>query len=579
MQEHVEYVQKGFRILVTSMSGYIGQQLSKKYKGKWWNEVLRILHDQRDLPSNGDYGELVDSLDIANCIRIIDRMWFDEFKDFISPNCRTWSRELMGIRNIVAHLGQKDLDQPMAERALNTMLLLCREIDSEGALDIEIIYKEIRLRASDIGGMSSVGVGIAQPETDSKRGELVEGSLLKITDTSLVEKTNMTRKVTYAGKTVVYPVYRVRLDLLYYNDQNDRIATWISSYESENGERSLSDLNEDVDSRYIYNRVIEGFICESNYEAIVRTQNNIDIVGQREPGVTLADGRVVDGNRRFTCLRRIQREKAETVYFETVIMDMDILADRKQIKLLELAVQHGEEKKVDYDQIDFAIGTYRDIVQTKLLTVEEYAESTNEAIADVKKRIEIAELVCEFLEHIRLPEQYHIAREYQVYSLLVEMIPLLKKLDANGKKHLKNIAFNNIILRAIPDQRKFIRDIKGLIKNETYEGYFLEQSDLNDDILGKYNKFDITSKEDVDSFAEENQDIAETLQLSMEKALIRSRRQQLKSIPIENVSKSIALLSEIDTKLIDKMDLDEKENLKSEIEELSKLVLRLKRKL
>ena len=578
MQENVEYVQKGFRILVTSMSGYIGQQLSKKYKDKWWNVVLSVA-DTRNIPSRGDYAELVDSLDVANCIRIIDYLWIDVFGSLLKLTCRSWAKELKAIRNIVAHLGQKDLDQPTAERALNTMLLLCREIDEDAAEDIEEIYKTVRAMASDLGGMSSVGVGIAQPETDSKRGELVEGSLLKIKDTSLVEKTNMTRKVTYAGKTVVYPVYRVRLDLLYYNDQNDRIATWISSYESENGESSLSDLNEDVDSRYIYNRVIEGFICESNYEAIVRTQNNIDIVGQREPGVTLADGRVVDGNRRFTCLRRIQREKAETVYFETVIMDMDILADRKQIKLLELAVQHGEEKKVDYDQIDFAIGTYRDIVQTKLLTVEEYAESTNEAIADVKKRIEIAELIVEFLEYIKLPEQYHVAREYQVYSLLYEMIPILKKLNDNDRKRLKNIAFNNVMLKAIPDQRKFIRDVKGLIKNETYEGYFLEQSDLNDSIQEKYNELEINNKDDIDAFSDNNQDIAEELQLSMEKALIRSRRQQLKTIPTENVIKCIALLSDIDVNLIDKLDTGDKDNLKTELEELTKLIQRLKRKL
>ena len=578
MQEHVEYVQKGFRILVTSMSGYIGQQLSKKYKDKWWDVVLSVA-DARNIPKRGDYAELVDSLDVANCIRIIDCLWVDVFGSLLKLTCRSWAKELKAIRNIVAHLGQKDLDQPTAERALNTMLLLCREIDEDGAEEIEEIYKTVRAMASDIGGMSSIGVGIAQPETDSKRGELAEGSLLKITDTSLVEKTNMTRKVTYGGKTVVYPVYRVRLDLLYYNDQNDRIATWISSYESENGESSLSDLNVDADSRYIYNRVIEGFICESNYEAIVRTQNNIDIVGQREPGVTLADGRVVDGNRRLTCLRRIQREKAEAVYFETVIMDMDIQADRKQIKLLELAVQHGEEKKVDYDQIDFAIGTYRDIVQTRLLTVAEYAESTNEAIADVKKRIEIAELIVEFLEYIKLPEQYNIAREYQVYSLLYEMIPILKKMNDNDRMRLKTIAFNNVMLKAIPDQRKFIRDVKGLIKNEAYEGYFLEQGDLNNIIQEKYNELEINTKKDIDSFSEDNQDIAEELQLSMEKALIRSRRQQLKTIPTENVSKSMALLSDIDVNLLDKLDTDDRDNLKIELEELIKLVQRLKRKL
>ena len=38
-----------------------------------------------------------------------------------------------------------------------------------------------------------------------------------------------------------------------------------------------------------------------------------------------------------------------------------------------------------YDLIDYTIGTYRDVVQTKLLTVNEYAFSTNEPLSEVKK--------------------------------------------------------------------------------------------------------------------------------------------------------------------------------------------------
>ena len=324
MQENYELVQRGFRILVSSMSGYIGQKLSRVYKSNWWEEVLQTLCDQRDLPYSGDYGELVDSLDIANCIRLMDRKWNDVFKRTLPQNCRTWARELMGVRNIVAHIGQQDLEQPMAERALDTMALLCGEIDPDGAEEIREIYKSVRAREEGGAVNPASFTGLAQPASDSVRGELTEGSLLKLVGTEIVQKTPLTRKVTYGGKTVVYPVYRVRLDALYYNDRNDRIATWITRYESENGRDALSGLNTEI-----YNRIIENFIVESNPEAIQRTQKNIAIVGQREPGVTLADGRIVDGNRIFTCLRRLQREQAEPVYFETVIMDMDIRADKK----------------------------------------------------------------------------------------------------------------------------------------------------------------------------------------------------------------------------------------------------------
>lgn len=572
MQENFELVQRGFRILVGSMSGFIGQEINRVYRNNWWNEVLNALHDQRDLPCSGTYAELVDSLDIANCIRLIDRKWNDVFRNVLSMNCRTWARELMGVRNIVAHIGQQDLEQPMAERALDTMALLCKEIDSEGADEIRDVYRQVRAKAES--NRPAVFSGLAQPESDSKRGTLQEGSLLRLVGTDMVKKTTLTRKVTYGGKTVVYPVYQVRLDVLFYNDQNDRIATWISRYESENGKESLSDLNVEI-----YNRIVENFITESNPEAIKKTQKNIALVGQREPGVTLADGRIVDGNRRFTCLRRIQRDGIDPVYFETVLMDMDIREDRKQIKLLELAIQHGEEKKVDYDLIDYAVGTYRDVVQTGLLTVEEYAATANETLADVKKRIEIAGIICEFLNHIRLPEQYHVAREYQVYDLFQEMMPALRALDDNGKRQLKKIAFNNTVLKAIKDQRKFIRDVRALIKNGAYTEYFAEQEQLTKTIEENFAAVQIRSKEDLDRFAAENIRITEQLQNSMERALLRARAQQVRNRPSENVSKSIGLLMDVDPRLFGKLNEEEKDALKAELQELERIVQSFKKQL
>ncbi|WP_255465896.1 Swt1 family HEPN domain-containing protein [Catenibacterium faecis] len=568
MQDNFEYVQRGFRILVTSMSGYIGQELNKKYKDEWWKEVLNTLDDQFDLPYTGEYGELIDSLDIANCIRLIDRKWNDVFRNILPKDCRTWAKELMGVRNTVSHIGQQDLEQAKAERALDTMFLLCKEIDTEGAEDIRKLYQEVRDKADSSCKLQSLEFnGLAQPASDSRRGELTEGSLLQMVGTDAVEKTTLTRKVTYGGKTVVYPVYRVRLDKLYYNDQNDRIATWISRYESENGKGALTVLDTEN-----YNRIIENFICESNLDAIQKTQKNIAFIGQREPGVTLADGRIVDGNRRFTCLRRIQRDSAEPVYFETVIMDMDIQEDKKQIKLLELGIQHGEEKKVDYDLIDYAVGTYRDVVQTKLLTIEEYASSANETKTNVKKRIEIAEVINEFLKYIRLSEQYHVAREYQVYSLFQEMIAPLKKLDINEKKQLKIIVFNNAMMNAMPDQRKFIRDIKALINSGTYKSYFDDQRRLADIIRHKYSTTTIRSKDDVDRFALENSAIREELQSSMNRALMKSNFQVQKTKPAEKVAESISSMMEVDSRLFDKLDVDEKGKLKSELDELVRIV-------
>jgi hypothetical protein len=565
MQENIEYVQRGFRILLTTMSCFLWQRMRRIYKDKWWDEVMRTLGDPKDLPWSGEDAELADSLDVANCLRLIDRKCYDDLSDVLNLSCRAYARELMGVRNITAHRGQQDLDQHETERALDTMILLCDQMDKDSADEIRELYQEVRQKATPERTVI-VECGLAQPQSDSVRGELTEGSLLQM-EPPLVEKTAMTRKVTYGGKTVLYPVYRVRLDALYYNDQNDRIATWITQYEAECGEGTLQGLD-----RSIYNGVIEGFIEGSNPEAIRKTQKNIALVGQREPGVALADGRIVDGNRRFTCLRRLQRVSPEPQYFETVLMDMDIHADRKQIKLLELAIQHGEEKKVDYDQIDYAVGTWRDITETGLLTVEEYAASANEPPAEVRKRLQIAGIICEFLQSIGLPGQYHVAREYQVYSLFDEMTAPLRQLPAEEQGQLKQICFDNVLLGAVPDQRKFIRDLRTLIRSGSYPSYFKDQAELHAQTESLLSAAEIRAKEDLERFALEHSALADQYRASLERAMLRSRSVQLRSKPAEYVGKCMSLLSDIDPRLFDRLDPEERENLRASVNELSRIV-------
>lgn len=144
MKENYELVQKGFRILLPQMAGYIGQEMSRVYHDGWWQEVLTALSDQFDLPSSGTYGELLDSLDIANCLRLIDRRWRDVFSGKLSKSHRNWASELMGVRNAVAHIGLNDLEPRYAERALDTMALLCESFDAEATEEIRALYRTIR---------------------------------------------------------------------------------------------------------------------------------------------------------------------------------------------------------------------------------------------------------------------------------------------------------------------------------------------------------------------------------------------------------------------------------------------------
>lgn len=150
MQENYEFVHKGLRILHPLMAAYIGLEFSRIYQNNWWQEIVEALGDQGwDLPKDGDYGTLVDSLDIANCLRLIDRRWREVFSSKLSIDYRTWSKELMGVRNKIAHVGQQDLKKSYTERALDTMALVCEAFDAEGTEEIRALYRTVRYGSAD----------------------------------------------------------------------------------------------------------------------------------------------------------------------------------------------------------------------------------------------------------------------------------------------------------------------------------------------------------------------------------------------------------------------------------------------
>lgn len=146
MQENYDLVQKGFRILLPMMADYIAREMNRVYHGEWWQEVLSTLSDQsRDLPDTDDYSQQVDSLDVANCIRLIDREWGSVFREKLSIDYRTWAKELMGVRNKTSHLGQQDMDERDAERALDTMARLSEGFENqEGTEQLRALYRTLR---------------------------------------------------------------------------------------------------------------------------------------------------------------------------------------------------------------------------------------------------------------------------------------------------------------------------------------------------------------------------------------------------------------------------------------------------
>lgn len=398
-----------------------------------------------------------------------------------------------------------------------------------------------------------------------------------------IEKTTLTKRLTIGGETKDYPVYKFPLEYLYYNDQNGRINTVYHQYISNHG-KLTPEIGESK-----YNEIFEKFIFDSKKQALKDTQISISEKGQQEPGVILSDGRVIDGNRRFTALRRIQRETNIKQYFEAVILSFDIKnkIDEKKIKELELDLQLGREERVSYDPIDRIFDVYNTIEVQKLMTPEEYKKASGAGnTKGINKDLRLAELIIKFLSIVAPNEnpidKFYLARELKLDGPLEDIERTINKL----KKDKETITQNVLTILAVQiakseigdrDITRKIRDVKyNILDNPEMKERFLGATDEHvDNIIDFFEANPIEQASDLKNNLNNNIEIAEisskllqtTNRLSNRGQITANRRQSL--VKLQEIRDTLEDLSSEDLKDLHEEEFFEAKEILQEIRDLA----------
>lgn len=387
-----------------------------------------------------------------------------------------------------------------------------------------------------------------------------------------VIKTDRATKLTIDGITETYPVYQIRLDALYYNDQNDRIATWISQYKSDNKTETID--RTDLES---YNNTIHEFIVKSNPDKLKSTQKNISFIGQQKYGVVLNDGRIIDGNRRFTCLRNLAVDDPKFNYFEAVILDRDIENSAKQIKMLELHIQIGEEARVDYDPIDRLVGIYNDIIVNKILTVHEYAVSTGaQSDNDVQKEVERAKLLAEFLEAINAPGQFYIARDLNMSNPLIELQAILRKIkDEDKKEEVKYAVFTNCLLQPEGDMTRFLRQLKAVAGSNYLDEFIEKELEIAESVIDNLPEVGQVNKEVINQLRKD-EDTKRELRKTMDIVTNKAKASATRDKPNQILLKAVDSIETIDLNIFKKLTNEQKSEIEEHLSSLENLIVQLR---
>ncbi|GAB6256921.1 ParB/RepB/Spo0J family partition protein [Peribacillus sp. N1] len=377
--------------------------------------------------------------------------------------------------------------------------------------------------------------------------------------------TSGARKLTIKGDTENYTVYKIPLEVLFYNDRNGRIATWISQYSSEVGP-----LNPTQDMKK-YNQTLHEFIRKSNPGALTKTKNNIKAFGQRVAGVVLQDGRIIDGNRRYTCLRELKYEDGMDCYFEAVILDTTNSITNKDIKRLELNLQHAEEKPVDYNPIDNLVDVYRDIIEEETFTEAEYANNTSRTKNEVTKLIEKSKLMVEFLEFMNAKGKYYIARELNLDGPLQEIMLILNKVTEGAEADsIKDTLFANLLTSKQGDLTRHIRDIGNhIIKTDNVARFIEDHEEIVEVIYEKLREDKQSSVVSIKEAIQEEKAVVKQSQDLVEDYIEKNKLINARNKPVELLTRAFTTLDSIDSVAVSKMSDENKQEFKKLLDKVN----------
>jgi hypothetical protein len=393
---------------------------------------------------------------------------------------------------------------------------------------------------------------------------------------NFVVPANFSVKKSFGGKSKVYPVYRISLEKLLYNEQNSRIATSISQVLEKDNKKDFSEYTLEEKREILHNLIRNSSKDPKTFE---NTKNSILEIGQTEPGVVSNDGIIIDGNRRYTCLLELQEKDQQFRFFNAVIFDeeLEVFGHDKQLKLFELREQRGKDKQVDYDPIDKLVDIYNSVIksrpnsETPLVTKEEYRESCKLSKVAFNTDCEVTLLLVDFLKYINAEGKFYIAKHLYLDGPLRELENILKGISGDAEKNrVKHIAFCHFYTQSDSKMTPYIRKLRNIIKSER-KNEFLNQSETAvEEILEKLPQGRTTTIEDIDEIHKDN--IVDKLTKPFDETMDKINAKKSCNEPEKNINKALTLLSGIDTKKFSKISKTDLEKIKQECNSIKEVV-------
>ena len=220
------------------------------------------------------------------------------------------------------------------------------------------------------------------------------------------------------------------------------------------------------------------------------------------------------------------------------------------------------------------VGIYNDIVDKKLLSITEYAKSVNLSEREIKREVDKAKLMVEFLEFIDAPKQFHLARKLDINDPLKELNTIMKQCkDEDRREDLKNVFFANLLIRPKGDATRYVRDIKKIaIDTNFLDNYLEEQMGLTEKVCDLLEECGDINEEVINEKILTQNELQNAFEHSTEKWVTKSNSKASKTLPAQLIEKAYEQLDNVDTNVFKKLSDDEKDNIRSKLDLVQEMI-------
>lgn len=272
-------------------------------------------------------------------------------------------------------------------------------------------------------------------------------------------KDSIPDKISIQDKNTIVPVYRIPINLLFYNVENGRFAAeYLQLKKKLKRELHSEDLKDAQE--------IEDMLREQSESKTEWLKNDIKENDQQENGIITHDGYVINGNRRMSVLSLLAKENSKFGYLN--VARLPISVSESDLYKIEINKQMARDQKLDYGPINELLKIKQGL-ESKL-TIDQIAKTIGFSVDEITERLAQLELIEDYLDFIGEPDNYKAAENLHNHFINLQNI-----LSESGKKELTKRGLGPIDILNLRDiafsaikggiTHLEIRKISGYVKN------------------------------------------------------------------------------------------------------------------